>query len=184
METKEFKNLSVGTFVEFNNGKSGPMIICGRDSKSITCNSIDLKGKYFLFHYYEDDSKNLEVIPETSWDAEGLMNNIREFGYKVVDGVILESDGSKIKMGFLAKFLSLITSDRGLYKFLIFLFFLVINFSFFGVFVYAFDCLKFFGSWWYGTLIVTAIGYIPSILYSAVWKGYLKPRMDKRLSSK
>lgn len=184
METKEFENLSVGTFVEFN-GKSGPMIICGRDSKSITCNSIDINGKYFVLHYYyEGDIKNLEVIPETSWVAEGLMNNIREFGYKVVDGVILESDGSEIKMGFLAKFLRMLTSNKGSNKFLIFLFFFVVNFLFFGIFVYAFDCLKFFGSWWYGTLIVTAIGYIPSILYSAVWKGYLKPRMDKKLSSK
>lgn len=183
METKEFKNLSVGTVVEFN-FNSGPMIICGRDSKSILCNSIDENGKYFLLHYYEDDSKNLYVIPEDSWMVEGLMNNIRKFGYRVIDGVILESNGSRIKMGFLAKFLNLVTSNKGLDKFLIFLFFFVVNFFFFGIFVHAFDCLKFFGSWWYGTLIVTVIGYIPSVLYMAVWKGYLKPRMDKKLSSK
>lgn len=176
METKEFKNLSVGTVVEFN-GTSGPMIVCGVDSESILCNSVDEDGKYFLLSYFESDSKYLEVLPEDSWEVRGLMTFINKFGYKVNDGVIVESDGSPIKMAIYAKFLNMITSNKGLDKVLIFTFFFIINFFFFGIFVYAFDSLKFFGSWFYGTLTITLAGYIVSFAFIPIWKNFIYPRV-------
>ena len=176
METKEFKNLSVGMVVEYN--YSGPMMICGVDNKGVTCNSIDEKGKYYVFSYNEKDCGNMEIIPETSWIHKAFLSNIDCLGYIVKDGMILNPDGSRPKMRLFAKFLSMMNSNKMVNRIAISLFFFVLNFLFFGFFVMAFDKLNFLGSWALSTLTVTLLGYLVGLVLYPVSKKVIRMTLD------
>lgn len=170
METKEFKDLSVGTVVDFN-GDNVPMIVCLTYPDSIVCNTVNECGKYLTFRYSEKDSKSLEIISDDSLMALVLMDRIKSFGYDVSNGIIFMSDKHSIWMDLYSEFVIRLTSGKVVDKVILFTIFFAINYLFFGVFVGIFGKLNFLGNWWLSTLSVTLIGYLSGyLLYIPFWK--------------
>ena len=180
METKDFRNLSVGTVVEYGNF-SGPMIVCKTENGVVSCNSIDDDGMYYVFDYDDSDAEYFEVIPKDSLVYGMLMEYLDAKDLHVEDGKIRDKNGSVPKRGFYSRMVGIMGSRNPLHRVFVFLFFFALNYLFFGLIVLAFNKLNFCG-WWLSTLAITIAGYAFSLIAYPAWRNYLLPRVIKMAS--